>query len=106
MEYTSKVKNEFRERLKKIIAKKIETVMIYPLSQFEAAFGHLWGNGLPDDKLTDEQLVLKKKWKECRNNVLNNGNQQKRNAWAELDMHDIIWQRHQATFFVPQQDNK
>lgn len=86
-----------KERLKKIIAKKFDTTMIFPLSQFEAAFGHLWGDQLPEDRLTDDQKVMRGKWKECRNNILNNGNQQKRNAFAELDMHDVTWLRYNTT---------
>ncbi len=99
------MKDKFRERLKKIIAKKFDTTMIYPLSQFEAAFGDLWGNGKPEESLSDQEKIYRAKWKQCRNNILNNGNQQKRNTWAELDMHSIVWNRYQTTFFVPPQDN-
>lgn len=100
MKETKSLKDQYRERLKKIIGKKIETTMIYPLSQVEAAFGHLWGNGLQEDQLTDEQKIMRSKWKECRNNILNNGNQQRRNAFAELDMHDVVWHRYQ-TLLLP-----
>jgi hypothetical protein len=95
------LKDKYRERLKKIIAKKFDTTMIFPLSQFEAAFGHLWGNNLPEDRLTDEERIMRDKWKQCRNNILNNGNQQKRNAFSELDMHDVKWLRYN-TVFLPQ----
>lgn len=91
--------DKYRERLKKNIGRKIETTMIFPLSQFEAAFGHLWGHGKEDQDLTKEELVYKKKYIECRNNILNNGNQQRRNAFAELDMHDIKWNRYQTGFY-------
>ena len=101
MEITESMKESFRERLKKIISKKIETTMIYPLSQFEMVFGDLWGNGLPEESLTDEQLVYREKWKQCRTNVLNLGNQQVRNAKSELDMYDVVWNRYNATFLPP-----
>ena len=100
MKDTKSLKDQYRERLKKIIGKKIETTMIYPLSQFEASFGDMWGNGLQEDQLTDEQKLMRAKWKECRNNILNNGNQQRRNAFAELDMHDVVWHRYQ-TILLP-----
>jgi hypothetical protein len=74
--------------------------MIYPLSQFEMAFGHLWGDQKPEDQLTAEEKQNRAKWKQCRNNILNNGNQQRRNAFAELDMYDIVWNRYQATFYI------
>jgi hypothetical protein len=100
MKESQELRDKYRERLKKIIGKKFDTTMIYPLSQFEAAFGHLWGDKLPDEKITDEQKVMRGKWKECRNNILNNGNQQKRNAFAELDMHDVTWLRYK-TILIP-----
>jgi hypothetical protein len=90
------VNNQYKERLKKIIGKKIETTMIYPLSQIEMVFGHLWGHNKPFSALTDDEKVNRGKWDQCRNNILNNGNQQKRNAFAELDMHTITWNRYQV----------
>lgn len=105
MEYSKTMKDQFKERLKKIIGKKINTTMIYPLSQFETAFGHLWGNGKPEESLTQEEMLNLAKWKQIRNNILNNGNQQKRNSWAELDMHEIIWNRYRTTF-IPRENFK
>jgi hypothetical protein len=98
MEYNEDMKDKMRERLKTIISKKIDTTMIYPLSQFEAAFGELWGNGKDESELTDTERLYRAKWKQCRNNILNNGNQQKRNANAELNMHEVTWLRYQAVF--------
>jgi hypothetical protein len=94
------IKTKYRDRLKKIIGKKFDTTMIYPLSQFEAAFGELWGNGVDQSKLTDEQKIMRTKWENCRENILNNGNHQKRNAFAEIDMHDVTWTRYK-TVLVP-----
>lgn len=106
MKDKQETKDKYRERLKKIIAKKFDTTMIFPLSQFEAAFGHLWGDKLPEERLTDDQRVMRGKWKECRNNILNNGNQQKRNAFAEIDMYDVVWLRYQTTFLPVEEYNK
>ncbi len=100
------LKDKFRDRLKKIIAKKFDTTMIFALSQVELAFGSHWGHGKPFEQLTDEEKVNYNKWRQCRNNILNQGNTQKRNAYAEIDMYDVVWLRHQTTFFVPQQDNQ
>ncbi len=90
------MKEKYKERLKKIIGKKIETTMIFPLSQFEAAFGELWGDKLPEDKLTDQQRSMRAKWNQCRENILNQGNAQKRNANAEIEMHDVTWKRYES----------
>lgn len=88
------MKDKYRERLKKIIGKKIQTTMIFPLSQFEAAFGELWGDKLPDESLTDQQRSMRAKWKQCRDNILNMGNAQIRNAETELSQHDVVWKKY------------
>lgn len=93
-----KYQPEMKKRLKKIIGKKFDTTMIYPLSQIEAAFGELWGLGKDEEDLTPEEKTMKKKWQECRNNILNNGNHQKRNAFAELDMHKVTWEGYKYEF--------
>src|SRR4051812_8436602 len=105
MKDSQEFKDQCRERLKKIIGKKIETTMIHALSQFEGHFGHLFGHGLPDDRLTDEQAIMKQKWEQCRSNILTNGNQQKRNAFSEINMHDVSWQRYQ-TVLIPAENIK
>jgi len=97
-------REEYKDRLKKIIGIKFDTTMIYPLSQFEAAFGHLWGYGKDPSSLTSDEQVLKAKWEECRTNILNTGNQQKRNAFIELDMHDVIWNRYETVFLTGDKD--
>lgn len=97
--------DEYRERLKKIIGMKMNTVMIYPLSQFEAAFGHLWGHGKDKDELTSEEKVLLAKWEECRTNILDIGNQQIRNATRELDEHDVRKKKFETIFLIGAKDN-
>ncbi len=96
MKETPRLKEQYKERLKKIISTKIQTTMIFPLSIIEASFGQLWGHGKDESKLTDEEKIYRKKWNECRNNILNNGNTQKRNAMAELSQYDVIWNKYQT----------
>jgi hypothetical protein len=102
-EYNDDMKEKMRDRLKTIVSKKFDTTMIYPISQFEAAFGELWGNGKSEDSLSDSEKLFRAKWKQCRNNILNNGNQQKRNANAEINMHDVVWRRYQTVLYTPTQ---
>ena len=87
---------QYRDRLKKIIGTKIDTTMVYPLSQFEICFGDLWGKNKTDDELTEEEKNNRDKWEICRTKILNNGNRQKRNAYKELDMYSVIWNRYTA----------
>lgn len=91
-------KDKSRERLKKIMDKKFLTTTIYPLSQFEEMFGSLWGHGKPEKALTEEEIEFRDKWEVCRNRILNNGNQQRRNAMAELDMNEVTWLRYTTVF--------
>lgn len=78
--------------------------MVYPLSQFEMAFGELWGHG--KDELTEQEKIYRAKWDECRNNILNNGNRQIRNTMTELDMHDVVWNRYKAILVpIKQKEN-
>lgn len=93
---TDEFKDDCKQRLKKIIGKKFDTSMIYPLSQFEEFFGYLWGHNKHDSQLTKEERANKDKWLKCRENILNNGHRQKNNAFSELDLHDVKWNRYQA----------
>jgi len=91
------LQEEYKKRLKKIIGKKFQTTMIYALSQFETTFGDLFGYGKPDELLTQKERENKEKWLECRENILNLGNKQKRNAMTEIDMHKVEWLRYRKT---------
>lgn len=99
-EYSQEQKDEMRERLKTIASRKFKTTMIYPLAQVEMEFGHLWGHGKPEANLTKEEKINKAKWERCRNNILNNGNRQMRGLMAEMDSHEVVWQRFTTTFTV------
>ena len=100
---TQEQKDEMRERLKKICLTKLNTTMIYPLSQFEMEFGHLWGHGKNEQILNDQEKINRQKWQRCRTNILNNGNQQKRGITSELDMHTVTWDRYQA-ILIPKEE--
>lgn len=89
---------EMKARLKKIAEKKFMTTTIFPLSQFEIAFGHLWGHGKKTEDRSHEEKVNFEKWQEVRDNILNNGNSQKRAMINEIDNHEIEWKRYSATF--------
>jgi hypothetical protein len=82
------IKQESLERLKRIASRKFRTCFIFPIAEFETVFGlALWGHGLPDDQLTDEQRANRDRWEQVRTAILNNGNTQARALQAELDLH-------------------
>ena len=101
-----KFQEKSKKRLKTIIAKKFQTATIYPLAQFEKEFGYLWGHGKPDGSLTKAEKQYKDMWEKCRLNILNNGNQQRRNALTELELHKIEWERYNSVFLPLETYNK
>lgn len=56
-------------RLKKCIETSMKTVCVGALSAFERDFGHLWGHGVPEDQLTDEEKAYRERWEETREQV-------------------------------------
>lgn len=98
MNYSQEMKDKFKLRLKTIIGKKIETTMIASLNEFEIAFGHAWGHGKGVNELTADEAVYRTKYEEVRNRILNTGNRQKKNAYTEIDMHEVIWNRYKTEF--------
>lgn len=95
-EYSGTQKDEMKQRLKTIASKKLDTTMIFPLGEFEKTFGFLWGHGKQDTELTNDEINNKRKWAECRDNILNNGNKQKRGLMKELDMCTVVWHGYQT----------
>jgi hypothetical protein len=89
-----------RNRLLAILEKKIKTSFIGPISEFELAFGQLWGHGLDPVDCTDAQLARRARWEQVRNNILNSGNRQLRAVQAELNQHDVSWKRYHTEFQI------
>ncbi len=87
--------------LKRHIETKFRTTMIGSLSRFEKIFGEeVWGHGLDEDLLTDEQKENKEKWQLARTEILNNGNNQMRAAVAEVDQNTIRYNKMEYTFLL------
>lgn len=80
------------------IKKKMTTMMIGIIEQFEKHFGDLWGQGLKDDECTDEQLDDKVLWKKCRERILDIGNTQIRGMEKELKEYIVEMVRHKIDF--------
>lgn len=92
-------KNRYQDdsklRLKKIITTKLKTSFIGSISSFEQAFGEIWGRGLVDADLTEKERYWRNLWNSCRNEILNNGNNQIRSCENEISQYIISWNRHQ-----------
>ena len=82
-------KNDSKDRLSKILKKKIQTTMIGALSSIEEHFGFLWGFELPEDQLTPEQKHVKSIFEDVRAKILDRGNTQIRSLESEFVNYEI-----------------
>jgi hypothetical protein len=93
-----------RNRLEEILSTHIKTVMIGALSDFEKTFGELWGHGLSEDKLNENEIHVRELWNEVRTSILDRGNNKIKHMRSELSRHDIKWNRYITKFKVGDQD--
>ena len=85
-----KYKVESKDRLSKILKKKIQTTMIGALSSIEENFGFLWN----DAKAPSDKEEMKALYNKVRSEILDKGNNQARNIDAELDQYEVEWLRY------------
>ena len=92
-----KYKCDSKDRLSKILRKKVETTMIGALSSMEKHFGFLWTN---EGELSPEQKTMYEIYQKVREEVLDKGNSQARNVDAELNQYEVKWLRYTSTIPV------
>jgi len=97
-----KFKYDSKERLSKILRKKVETTMIGALSSVEEHFSFLWTS--EDKALTPEQQIMFDIFQKVRSEILDKGNIQARNIDAELNQYDVKWLRYTVNMPVKSQD--
>lgn len=93
-----KYKDNSKRRLLNVIKKKFDTTIIGALAAFEDQFGELWGHGLPEDQLDEDQRYWKEAWMEARAKVLDNGNANLRAAQNEIAQYTLSWNRYVTNF--------
>ena len=99
-----KYRVDSKDRLSKIIRKKIETTMIGALSSIEENLGFLW-NHEGGEKATSEQAYMRELYQKIRSEVLDKGNNQARNVDAELSQYDIKWLKYSMNIpVVPKEE--
>ncbi len=94
----NKYKCESKDRLTKILKKKIETTMIGALSSVEENFSFLWE--VSKDEMTPEQRMMNDLYQKVRSEILDKGNAQARNVDAELSQYEVTWLRSSVTIPV------
>jgi hypothetical protein len=100
----NKYKADSKDRLSKILKKKIQTTMIGALSTIEENFSFLWTNE-SDAPLTKDQEVMKDLYNRVRSEILDRGNNQARNIDAELAQYEVEWMRYQMKIPVINPNN-
>ena len=95
-----KYKSDSKDRLSKILKKKVETTMIGALSSIEDHFSFLWTS--KDGEATPEQRLMYDLFQKVRSEILDKGNTQARNVDAELSQYDVKWLRYSIQLPVKQ----
>ncbi len=87
-----KYRSDSKDRLSKILRKKVETTMIGALSSIEDHFSFLWNND--SGSQTPEQKIMHDLFQKVRSEILDKGNTQARNIDAELSQYEVKWLRY------------
>jgi hypothetical protein len=101
----SKFRVESKDKLAKVLKKKIQTTMIGALSTVEENFGFLWTNE-NGDPLTKDQEIMKNIYNKIRSEILDRGNNQARNIDAELSQYEIECIKYQIKIPVINPNNR
>lgn len=89
-----------KKRLLRILEKKITTAFISGISNFEKAFGYLWGSGKSEKDLTEDEARFRFIWNQVRSEILNTGNAQIRAVQNEISLYTIKWNRYNYNFKI------
>jgi hypothetical protein len=87
-------------RLTKVMTTKIKTTMIGALASIENHFGFLWEPR--DGQNSVEQIQMREIFEKLREEILNNGNNQIRNATSELQQYNVEWLRYSISLPIKQ----
>ncbi len=101
----SKYRVESKDKLAKVLKKKIQTTMIGALSTIEENFSFLWTNE-NGEPLTKDQEVMKNIYNKMRSEILDRGNNQARNIDAELSQYEIECIKYQIKIPVINPNNR
>jgi hypothetical protein len=82
------------EKLHNTIKSFLMTTAIGDISKFETSFGDLWGHGLTEDKLTQDQLDNRRIWNEVRTKILDELNKKIRLLESIFGEYTIEWKRY------------
>lgn len=102
---SERYKDDSRDRLSKILKKKIQTTMIGALSSLEENFGFLWDESNSEIPI-EQKKHMKDLYGKVRSEILDKGNNQARNIDSELSQYDVEWLRYTMTMpVVPKKED-
>ena len=87
-----KYKYDSKDRLSKILKKKVQTTMIGAISSIEDHFSFLWN--AEESEMTEEKKFMYEAFQKVRSEILDKGNTQARNVDAELNQYEIRWMKY------------
>lgn len=97
---TEKYKYDSKDRLSKILRKKVQTTMIGAISSIEDHFSFLWDS--KDSEMTEEKKFMYETFQKVRSEILDKGNTQARNVDAELNQYEVKWMRYSIEMPIKQ----
>lgn len=106
-------RDEDRARLAANFARKLMTTGVGALAAFEAAFGHLWGDGggapegaTPEGAtLAESRKQFRALYQRVRDEVFDLISQQTRGAQAEVSLHRVEYDGHRARLDMRPRDD-
>lgn len=78
-----------KQNLIQNLKKKLNTIMIGAIAQFEKHFGKEWGYGKEDKDCGEQENSQFDIWEKCREEVLDLGNKQIRAAIKEIERYNV-----------------
>jgi len=101
---SERYKYDSKDRLSKILRKKVETTMIGAISSLEDHFSFLWA--AQDSEMTEEKKFMFDIFQKVRSEILDKGNSQSRNIDAELNQYEVKWMRYSVEIPVKPNDER
>ena len=97
---SEKYKYDSKDRLSKILKKKVQTTMIGAISSIEDHFSFLWS--AEDSEMTQEKKFMYETFQKVSSEILDKGNTQARNIDAELNQYEVKWLRYSVNIPIKQ----
>ena len=87
---------EANKALRDVCSKRFQTVFVGAVSKIESFFGPLWGNDdVSEDEMSPQQLIWYKKFLDLRDEIFDQGNDQRKKFLKELSVYNIKYKGYE-----------